>query len=95
MWTNLTAYMEADLYAKGDSVEYDVTIENKGTLDAELENIISKVKSNNEAVKISFSGYAKGEKRYKNTKKLIKVKIIMNTNTNNSPGVVIFPSCIK
>jgi len=82
MWTNLTAYMEADLYAKGDSVEYDVTIENKGTLDAELENIISKVKSNNEAVKISFSGYAKGEKLYKNTKKLIKVKIEYNPNFN-------------
>ena len=60
-WTHLTASMEADLYEKGDSVEYDITIENKGTLDAKLENIISNVKSDNEAIKISFSGYAKGE----------------------------------
>jgi len=48
-WTHLTAYMEADLYEKGDSVEYEVTIENKGTLDAKLDNIISNIKSNNEA----------------------------------------------
>ena len=41
--------MEADLYEKGDSVEYEVTIENKGTLDAKLDNIISNIKSNNEA----------------------------------------------
>ena len=27
-WTNLTASMEANLYDKGDAMEYDVTIEN-------------------------------------------------------------------
>ena len=30
-WDALTASMEADLYEKGDAMEYDVTIENKGT----------------------------------------------------------------
>ncbi len=77
-WDNLTANMEADLYKKGDSVEYEVTIENKGTLDAKLEDIISNVKSNNEAIKISFSGYIKGEKLFKNTEKKLKVKIEYN-----------------
>jgi len=77
-WTNLTANMEADLYAKGDSVEYEVTIENKGTLDAKLEDIISNVKSNNEAVKISFSGYTKGETLFKTENKKITVKIEYN-----------------
>ena len=81
-WTHLTASMEADLYEKGDSVEYDITIENKGTLDAKLENIISNVKSDNEAIKISFSGYAKGEKLFKNETKIIKTKIEYNPNFN-------------
>ena len=81
-WTNLTANMEADLYEKGDSVEYDITIENKGTLDAKLENIITNVKSNNEAIKISFSGYAKGEKLFKNESKIIKAKIEYNSDFN-------------
>ena len=38
-WDNLTASMEANLYEKGDAMEYDVTIENKGTIDAKLEEI--------------------------------------------------------
>ncbi len=54
--------MEADLYDKGDSMEYDVTIENKGTLDVKLNDILTNVeKENNEAVLITFTGYTKGE----------------------------------
>ena len=79
-WTNLTASMDANLYDKGDSVEYEVTIENKGTFDAKLEDIIKKVNSNNEAIKISFSGYTKGEKLYKNTSQKINVKIEYDSN---------------
>ena len=57
-WDKLWASMEADLYEKGDSMEYDVTIENKGTLDAKLNDIITNLdNSNNEAVIITFSGY--------------------------------------
>ena len=74
-FSDLTAYMEANLYNKGDYIEYDVTIENKGTFDAKLSDIITNVKSNNEAVLITFSGYTKGETLYKETSKIIKVKI--------------------
>ncbi len=77
-WTNLTAYMEANLYEKGDYVEYDVTVENKGTLDAKLENITDNIKSSNEAVKISFSGYTKGQKLEKGKNQVIKVKVEYN-----------------
>ena len=77
-WTDLTAYMEANLYEKGDYVEYDVTVENKGTLDAKLENITDNIKSSNEAVKISFSGYTKGQKLEKGKNQIIKVKIEYN-----------------
>ncbi len=77
-WDNLTASMEADLYEKGDSVEYTVTIANKGTLDAKLEDIVKNNVSSNDAVKITFSGYTKGQKLYKNTSQDIKVKIEYN-----------------
>ena len=84
-WTNLTACMEANLYEKGDSVEYDVTVENNGTLDAKLESISNNIKSTNEAVKITFSGYKKGEKLFKNSSKIIKVKIEYNPDFTGIP----------
>jgi len=84
-WDNLTAYMEADLYEKGDSIEYDVTVENNGTLDASLENIEEKLNSENEAIKITFSGYTKGEKLYKNSSQTIKVKIEYNPDFEGTP----------
>ena len=78
-WDKLWASMEADLYEKGDSMEYDVTIENKGTLDAKLNDIITNLdNSNNEAVIITFSGYTKGEVLKAKTSKVIHVKIEYN-----------------
>ena len=77
-WTDLTAYMEANLYEEGDSIEYDVTVQNNGTIDASLDNISENIKSTNEAVKITFSGYTKGEKLFKNSSQIIKVKIEYN-----------------
>ena len=78
-WDKLWASMEADLYDKGDAMEYDVTIENKGTLDAKLNDIITNLdNSNNEAVIITFSGYTKGEVLKAKTSKVIHVKIEYN-----------------
>ena len=78
-WDKLWASMEADLYDKGDAMEYDVTIENKGTLDAKLNDIITNLdNSNNEAVIITFSGYTKGEVLKAKNSKIIHVKIEYN-----------------
>ena len=80
-WTMTTASMEANLYNKGDAMEYDVTIENKGSIDAKLNDILTNVeKENNEAVLITFSGYTKGEILKAGTTKLIHVKIEYNPN---------------
>ena len=80
-WDGLTANMEANLYAPGDAMEYDVTITNNGTIDAVLSDVIG-TPSNNDAVIITFSGYAKGEKLYKNGQqgntKTVHVKIEYN-----------------
>ena len=75
----LWASMEANLYDKGDAMEYDVTIENKGTLDAKLNDIITNLEnSNNEAVIITFSGYTKGEILKSGESKIVHVKIEYN-----------------
>ena len=78
-WDELTASMEANLYDKGDAMEYDVTIENRGTIDAKLNDVLANLEnSNSEAVLITFSGYAKGEILKAGGSKLIHVKIEYN-----------------
>ena len=78
-WSKTTASMEANLYDKGDAMEYDVTIENKGTIDAKLNDILTNIEnSNSEAVLITFSGYTKGEVLKSKTSKVVHVKIEYN-----------------
>ncbi|CCY46219.1 unknown [Firmicutes bacterium CAG:822] len=78
-WKNTSASMEANLYDKGDAMEYDVTIENKGTIDAKLNDILTNLQnSNSDAVIITFSGYTKGEVLQAGGSKLIHVKIEYN-----------------
>ena len=80
-WDALTASMEADLYEKGDAMEYDVTIENKGTIDAKLNDVLTNIENaNSEAVNITFSGYTKGEILKSKSSKIIHVKIEYNPN---------------
>ena len=77
----LTATMEANLYSKGDAMEYDVTITNNGTLDAKLDDIITNTQNaNSEAVIITFTGYKKGEVLKSKTSKVVHVKIEYNPN---------------
>ena len=78
-WTKLTASMEANLYDKGDAMEYDVTIENKGTIDAKLNDILTNLEQeNSDAVIITFSGYTKGEVLKAKESKIVHVKIAYN-----------------
>ncbi len=87
VWSELTASMEANLYQKGDSIEYDVTIENKGTLDAVLTNVEQTTVSNHDAIKITTSGYEKGETLSSKGVKIIKVKIEYNPDFNGVPEI--------
>ena len=78
--TTLSASMEANLYEKGDAVEYDITVKNKGTVDARLIDITNNISSNNDAIKVTFSNYTKGEVLEKNSTKVIKAKIEYDPN---------------
>ena len=62
-------------------MEYDVTIENKGNLDAKLNDVLTNIENaNSEAVNITFTGYTKGEILKANQKKIVHVKIEYNPN---------------
>ena len=78
-YSDLTADLEADLYSKGDYVEYNVIVENKGDFDAKLETL-GITNSNNEAVKITSTGLVKGQTLYKNTTATLTVKIEYNSS---------------
>ena len=86
-WDKLTANMESNLYQKGDSIEYIITIENRGTLDAKLENINNNIEKENKAILITFSGYTKGEKLLKGESTQIKVKMEYNPNFVGIPEI--------
>ena len=78
-YNDLSASLEANLYEKGDYVEYSIIVENKGTFDAKLETI-GITNSNNEAVKITSSGLTKGQTLYQNSTATLKVKIEYNSS---------------
>ena len=62
-------------------MEYDVTIENKGNLDAKLNDIlVNKQNAIEEAVIITFTGYKEGEILKANQSKIVHVKIEYNPN---------------
>jgi len=86
-WDGLTANIEADLFQKGDYIEYEVTVENRGTLDAKLNEIKTNTTKENEAILISFSGYTKGEKLEKGTSHKIIVRIEYNPEFNGIPEI--------
>ncbi|MGN1000387.1 MAG: leucine-rich repeat protein [Bacilli bacterium] len=52
-YTKTTASFEADLYMPGDSIEYEVTVENKGNIDALLQSITPT--TTNKVADIKFS----------------------------------------
>ena len=54
-YTNTTASFEADLYMPGDSIEYEVTVENKGNIDAVLQSITPTITNKVADIKFSHS----------------------------------------
>ena len=54
-FTNTTATFTADLYMPGDSIEYRVTVENQGNIDALLKSITPTTTNKSEGIKFSHS----------------------------------------
>jgi len=81
----LTASVEADLVSPGDSIEYDITITNAGSLNAKLEKITLS-ESNNPAIKFETSGLTEGETLTANGgTATLKLKITYDSNVTSQP----------
>ena len=81
----LTATIEADLVSPGDSIEYDITVTNSGTIDAKLEKI-TKTESNNPAIIFETSGLTEGSTLTANGgTATLKLKIIYDSSVTSQP----------
>ncbi len=83
-YEDLEATFNVNLVSPGDYITYDVTIENKGTIDAELNKIILP-QLNNEAVLITTSGLAAGDELLVDHSATLTVKIEYNPEITKQP----------
>ena len=82
--TETTATFKTNLYLPGDSITYDVTVENQGDIDAVLESIHVKA-SENEAILFETSGIKRGDKLLPNESDVLTVVVTYNPETTNQP----------
>ncbi len=80
----LTANMEVNLYSPGDSMTYEITIQNKGTIDATL-NKITKTDTNNPAILFETSGVEEGDDLLAGETTKMTVKITYNPDITGQP----------
>ena len=85
-YTATTANFSVGFTQPGDSITYDITVTNKGTLDAVVESI-NVVKGDNQAITYTTSGLKRGDKIAKNngTNTLI-VKVDYDSNVTSQPA---------
>ena len=83
-YTVTTATMEANLYSPGDAMTYEITIQNKGTIDAVLSKI-TKSDSNNPAILFETSGVNEGDTLLAGETAKMTVKISYNSSVTSQP----------
>jgi len=83
-WDKLTATFKTNLVSPGDSIEYDVTVENKGTLNAKLDKItLSDTK--NPAIIFTSSGITEGEVLNAGSTAVLTVKVEYDQSVTSQP----------
>ena len=83
-YTATTATMKANLYSPGDAMTYEITIQNKGTIDAVLSKI-TKSDSNNPAILFETSGVNEGDTLLAGETAKMTVKISYNSSVTSQP----------
>ncbi len=83
-WEDLTATFKTNLVSPGDSIEYDITIENRGNLNATLDKITLS-DSNNEAIKFTSSGLEEGTELNAGGTATLTVKVEYDSNVTSQP----------
>ena len=82
-----TATFDVDLQKPRDSIEYQITVENQGTLDAIIENIET-TETENSALIFEVSGINEGDKLAKNAQITFNIKISYDANVTSQPEVL-------
>ena len=83
-WEDLTATFKTNLVSPGDSIEYDITIENRGNLNATLDKITLS-DSNNPAIKFTSSGLEEGSELNAGDSAVLTVKVEYDSNVTSQP----------
>ncbi len=81
---DLSATFKANLVSPGDSITYDITVENKGNINAELSSI-SMSENTNDSIKIETSGITDGDKLNAGSTATLSVKITYSDEVTKQP----------
>ncbi len=81
---DLSATFNVNLVSPGDYITYDVTIENQGTINAELNKIILP-QLNNKAILITTSGIKVGDELKASSSVILTVKVEYNPDVTSQP----------
>ena len=86
-YTATTANFSVGLTQPGDSITYDITVTNKGSLDAKVQSIDINT-GNNPAIVYEVGGIEVGDKIIKNNgTNILTVKIDYNNNITSQPAI--------
>ena len=82
--TETTATFKTNLVSPGDSMQYDITVENRGDIDAVLESIDVNT-GENEAILFETSGIKRGDKLGPDESDILTVTVTYNPEITNQP----------
>ena len=83
-YTDITATFKTNLVSPGDSMKYDITVSNEGSIDAALENIEVNTKEN-EAITFETSGIENGDKLEASQTDILTVIVSYNSSVTSQP----------
>ncbi len=83
--TETTATFKTNLVSPGDSMQYDITVENQGDIDAVLESIDVNT-SDNEAILFETTGIKRGDKLLPDESDILTVIVTYNPEITDQPS---------
>ena len=83
-YTDTTATFKTNLVSPGDSMKYDITVSNEGSIDAVLESIEVNT-GNNPAITFQKGGIQKGDKLQSNQTDVLTVIVSYNSGITSQP----------
>ena len=83
-YTDTTATFKTNLVSPGDSMKYDITVSNEGSIDAVLESIDVNT-GENEAITFETSGIGKGDKLEASQTDILTVIVSYNSSITSQP----------